>query len=759
MPITDEEIMRQLMATFKLEADEHLQALNELVLKLEKTKAAAPAQVLIEDIFREAHSLKGASRAVDASVIESLAHGIENVFSAAKRQEIEPSPDLYDLLYEALDAITAALKALAEGVEPSRNTDDLLSRLESAGQGKLESKSRASGDGGRAAAPKSVQKPIMKSAEPAAPKSKAGNIATEETIRVSTKKLDALMIHVEELLVSKIRTEQRLAELKEIKTFLNNWNKDWLKTRGVYDRFRRHGDSDFDDIIAFLGDNQQNLKTTWIETDRLLQDFSKDTLRMSLITEDLQEDIRRVRMLSVATIFNGYGRMVRDLARDQGKQVELVISGEDTELDKKVIEGIKDPLMHMLRNSVDHGIEKPEARLAKGKPAQGTIRLRASQQGSGIVVEVEDDGVGIDVEKVKTVAMGRGLISLQELKTMGDEDARYLIFQSGFSTASAVSNVSGRGVGLDVVKSNIEQLNGLVSIGVSQAGGTKFSISLPLTLSTSRVLLVNCRNETFAVPTSAVERIIRVKKSDVYTVGTNETIDIGGRSLSLVRLGDLLELPAKTTEETDDKLSVIILGATEKRVAFAVDSLEGETEIVIKSLGKMIARVRNVSGATILGTGKVVIILNVADMIKASKNYARSAGGADEINADTTVVATKTILVVDDSITTRILEKNILESAGYNVCLANDGLEALETLRTRHCDLVISDVDMPRMNGFAFTTKVRHDERLRDLPVILVTALDSPTDRERGLESGADAYMVKHDFDQRSLLDTIEQLI
>lgn len=754
MGITDEEIMRQLMATFKLEADEHLQAMNGLLLKLEKNQDDSAVQPLIEAVFREAHSLKGAARAVDAGLIESVSHGIENVFAAAKRGEIGAGPVLFDLLYEALDLISAGLAALAEGREPDHETGDLLERLESAAAGEVFHRRRKT-DPAPDSAPKSADNELR------ATNSGVG-AASEETIRVSTRKLDALMTHVEELLVSKIRTEQRLAELKEIKSALGDWHKSWLKTRGSYDRMRRNSGADFPDIVEFLADNSQNLKTAWLETSNLHQDLSKDTMRLSLITEDLQEDIRRVRMLPVATLFKGFGRMVRDLAREQGKQIELVITGEETELDKKVIEGIKDPLMHLLRNSVDHGIEKPEARMAKGKPAGGTIRLSAGQQGNGLLIEVEDDGDGVDVGRVREMALAKGLISSQELKTLTDEDAQYLIFASGFSTASTISNVSGRGVGLDVVKKNIEQLNGMVNVTTHRHGGTKFSINLPLTMSTSRVLLVNCSGEIYAIPTSSVERIIRVAKKDIYTVGAKETIDVSGRSLSLVRLSELLELPEGSAATNEDKLSVIILGAAEKRVAFAVDALEGETEIVIKNLGKMISRVRNVSGATILGTGKVVIILNIGDMVKSAKTYGHRKHDQalqEEADTDLSHIKAKTVLVVDDSITTRIMEKNILESAGYQVFLANDGIEALATLRINRCDLVLSDVDMPRMNGFDLTQKVKRDDRLRDMPVILVTALDSAADRERGLEAGADAYMIKHEFDQKNLLETIEQLI
>jgi two-component system, chemotaxis family, sensor kinase CheA len=750
MPASDEELMRQLLSTFKIEADEHIQAMNKLLLDSEtKSTGGTIDSSLIEDLFREAHSLKGAAGAVEALAVEAVAHAVETVFAAAKRREIKVTPALFDLLYEALDLIQSSLESFVDGSRPKVDASSLLARLE-----------QAAG----LAAPEAKLKEFAQQAKPverAAVESKAtagkkSGQTVEDTIRVSTRKLDSLMTHVEELLVAKIRTEQRLAELKDLKSFFGNWHKAWFKTRSAYDTVRRASGEGLPELISFLELNQQNLKHFQQETTRLMQDFSKDNMQMSVVTEDLQADIRRVRMLPVASIFDSYNRMVRDLSKQQGKQVKLIIEGSETELDKKVIEGIKDPLLHLLRNAIDHGIESPEARLAKGKSAQGKIWLRATQQGNGIVIEIEDDGQGLNVAKIKETAARKGLATEQELKILSEEEARYLIFQSGFSTAGSISNVSGRGVGMDVVKNNIEQLNGMIEIGPGASAGTKFMISLPLTLSTSRVLLVKSMGETYALPTSAVERIIRVDETEISTLGTKEAINIDGRCLSLVRLGELLELPQTTIEESA-KLSVIILGAAEKRVAFVVDSLVGETEVVIKPLGKMMSRVRNVSGATILGTGEVVITLNVSDLIRSSK----VAGQVVTIGKHQGAVATsesKSVLVVDDSITTRILEKNILESAGYQVVLANDGIEALEALKSTPCDIIVSDIDMPRMNGLDLTVKIKRDQRFAEMPVILVTSLDSPADRERGLDAGADAYIVKHAFDQRSLLETIEQL-
>ncbi len=756
MSLSEEQIMQQLMSTFKDEAEEHLEVINKQLLELEKNPSGE-TQELLQEVFREAHSLKGAARAVEATAVETCAHSIESMFAAAKRGELSLGPAEFDLLYEGLDFMTTALSAAVEGT-PAPDQIGLQRRLSS-----VLAKCATDQNSARVPAPEAKQAPIEpKPSQGPGPETtpapKKGGSA-EETVRVSTRKLDALMTHVEELLVSKIRTEQRVAELKSLRNSLQEWQKTWQKKRSAYDKLRREPREDNREIITFLGENQENLKYFWSHTNSLLQEFSKDSMRMSLITEELQEDIRRARMLPVASVFESFKRTVRDLARQQGKQVNLVICGTETELDKKLIEGIKDPLMHIIRNSVDHGIETPEIRVAAGKPAAGTIQLSASQQGNGIKIEVEDDGAGIDCEKIRAKAQAKGMISAQEARSLSDDDARLMIFQSGFSTATKVTSVSGRGVGLDVVKTNIEKLNGLVTVTASPGGGTRISLSLPLTLSTSRVLLIEVSGETFAVPTTSVERIVRANAEDIFTVGDKNVIQIEGRSISLVGVSDVLELPAKLKKGGSSKLPVIVLGAAEKRVAFVVDSLVGEMEIVIKSLGKMLSRVRNVSGATVLGSGQVVMILNVADMIKSARGVSYRSAASDRTATEAGTKKSVAVLVVDDSITTRIMEKNILESAGYRVTMAQDGVEALETLKQQHFDLIVSDVDMPRMNGFELTTRVKESDELQELPVVLVTSLDSAADKAQGLECGADAYIVKHSFDQRDLLDTIKQLV
>lgn len=755
----DDEITRQLMGTFKVELEEHIQAINKALLELEKTNKKSQRNVLLEEVFREAHSLKGAARAVGIVNIEEISHQLENLFSAAKREDVELAAGLFDLIYEGVDGIGQAMDAHLKGKEPDFDLDDLLKRLEAAKSGD----DRSAGDEWQPvdeSRPATAKEPDAVSDDKFEERPGKKKVEIEETIRVATKKLDYLMSHVEELLVSRIRTEQRLSDLRELYLFLANWHKTWFKIKGNYEKLCRVAarEKELAGILKFLETNDRYLKTISVQMTRLLQEFSKDNMRLSLITEDLQHDIRKVRMLPVSTIFNSYERMVRDIARQQNKEVRLRIVGSGTELDKKILEGVKDPIMHLVRNCIDHGIENSEERLAKGKPRSGMISIRAFQQGGGILIEVEDDGAGISVENVKKTAAAKGLITSHELKSLSDKDALFLIFKSGFSTSPIITNVSGRGVGLDVVRQNVEQLNGLIDVNSTEDKGTKFSLSLPLTLTTSRVLLAKVCGETYAIPTSTIERILSLRYRDISSVAGKAAIKVGDRPISLVRLDQILELPVNEREiNADDRVTAITLGVAEKRIAFIVDGLVGETEIVIKSLGRQLSRVRNVSGATILGTGKVVIILNVSDLIKSAKLVEER--GMKLFKPKKEEKTAQRVLVVDDSITTRTLEKNILESVGFSVSVAKDGVEAFEALKSKPIDLIISDVDMPLMDGLELTTKIKKDEQLKDLPVILVTALESQQDREKGIEVGADAYIVKSEFDQRDLIETVKQLI
>jgi len=453
--------------------------------------------------------------------------------------------------------------------------------------------------------------------------------------------------------------------------------------------------------------------------------------------------------------------MVRDLSRERGKEVDLQIEGGDTELDRKVLEEIKDPLMHLLRNAVDHGLETPEEREKAGKPRRGTVTVSAFQKGNNIVIEVRDDGAGINVQRVKQAAAKGKLISSDEAETMTDEEAFRLIFASGLSTSPVVTDISGRGVGMDVVRRNIEGLRGQVDVDSAPGQGTKITLILPLTLATTQELLIQVSSQTFGLPISAVERIQRISLEDISSVEGKEAIMVDSEPVSLVHLGDVLGLPRDAeNDKPDQKIPVVILNSVKKRIAFLVDGVVGQQESVVKSLGKQLSRVPNVAGATILGTGQVIMTLNPVDLtMSARTTEGRSMKAVQTAQAKVEAVKRPTVLVVDDSLTTRTLEKNILETAGYEVKLATDGAEALDILQADGCDLVVSDVLMPRMNGLELTETIRGNPKLKELPVVLVTSLDSREDREKGIELGANAYVVKSNFDQANLLQTIEQFV
>jgi two-component system chemotaxis sensor kinase CheA len=593
-------------------------------------------------------------------------------------------------------------------------------------------------------------------------RSRLADSAAEETIRVATNKLDALMTQAGELLVAGLKIDQRLQEVLEIHHAIEDWTREWLKVRATYN-YLLH-DSDHEEtrpLLKFLDTNQQRLKTLAVQASDLQRGFAGDALHLARVTNDLGEGVMKVRMLPVSTVLDMFPRMVRDLSREKGKEVDLQIEGGETELDRKVLEEIKDPLMHLLRNAIDHGLEAPEVREQAGKPRRGTIVVSAFQKGNNIVIEVHDDGAGINVQRVKKTALKAGLITTDEFEAMTDEEAFRLIFTAGLSTSPVVTDTSGRGVGMDVVRKNVEGLRGQVDVDSTPGQGTKITLILPLTLATTQELLVQVGDQTFGLPISAVERIQRINAQDIFSIEGREAIVVDSEPVSLVHLGEVLGLPrGEENGKTEQKLPVVILSSAKKRIAFLVDAVVGQQESVVKSLGKQLSRVPNIAGATILGTGQVIMTLNPVDLtMSARTTESRSSSAARTAQAQVQAEKRPTVLVVDDSLTTRTLEKNILETAGYDVKVATDGKEALDILQSDGCDLVVSDVLMPRMNGLELTESIRGNAKLKELPIVLVTSLDSREDRERGIELGANAYVVKSNFEQANFLQTIEQFV
>ncbi len=758
------EIREQLISSFRAELAEHVQTMTDGLLGLEQHRVdAKDSSATLEDIFRAAHSLKGAARAIGVTAVEQLAHGLEDVLAAMQTDAVARSPGLFTACYHALDAIQAVQVAYEAG-ELTPPTKALHALAE------LQPFREARGDAlplnpNAAHAPQNSATPPI----PETPTS-TGVSAADETIRVSVGKLDALMTQLSELLITKIRIGQRATQMRNLLDYVVEWQKEWLSARSAYNRLARkqrqgivgeeasRPDRDLHRMMTYIDASQERLRELATLVGVLSRDYSNDVMQTSLVIDALEEEIKRVRMLPLNTITATFGRMVRDLAQAVGKEATLETAGGEVELDKRVLEQIKDPLVHLLRNAIDHGIEPPETREAAGKARRGTVSLSAEQLGKDVVVTVSDDGAGLDITAIRRVAARRKGAS-EDVQGLSEAELAELIFYSGFSTSPIITDTSGRGVGLDVVRRNVEALGGRIDVEWQPAGGSAFRLTLPLTLTSSRGLLVRTANQVFAIPLSAIERILRVGAEQITPLGGQDTVLFDGRPIPLVRLNDVLDLPNAAAKE--GRIPVVVLAAAERRIAFAVDDLVGEQEVVMKGLGKQLARVGGIAGATIMGSGEVVLILHVADLMKlATRAEHRSVVQAVPVHGVVPNPTAPRILIVDDSITTRTLEKNILEAAGYSVQLATDGQEALRAIAADGLpDLIISDIAMPRLDGFDLTAHIKGDPRTAGIPVILVTSLDSVEDKSRGIEVGADAYIVKSRFDQNNLLDTIRQLI
>jgi two-component system chemotaxis sensor kinase CheA len=762
----NDELLKKLLATFRVEADEHLKAMSSGLLALEKAPTGEPLAEIVETIFREAHSLKGAARAVNLTHIESVCQSLESVFAGLKRKEIAASPPLFDLLLQTIDALDGLLAADA-GASPVHPpaVAALMRRLDDALTG-----TRPEPEAAAPAPPAPVTPP---SAAPGAPTGvhKPPDM-TSETVRVTTTKLDAVMRQVEELLSPRLASSQRARELRETATALAAWKKERARIqpalRSVERAFARrvkvNGSArerqELPRLLEYLDAEQLHMKTIEDRLTKLKRAAEHDQRTLAGMTDGLLHDVKEMQLLPFALLLEIFPRFARELAREQGKEVELAIQGGEIEIDRRILEEMKDPLIHLLRNAIDHGIEQSAVREARRKPSHGTITLAITQKDSGKVeILVADDGAGIDAARVKVAASKLGVVSAEEAERLGEREVLALAFQSGVTTSPIITDVSGRGLGLAIVREKVERLGGTVALESHPDTGTAFRIDLPLTLANFRGVLVRAGGQLFVVPAASVERVTRVAGKDIQTVENRETIPLDGQAVALAWLSDALELPRTgTAGESAGDAPAVVLGSDLARVAFRVDEILGEQEVLVKALGRQLARVRNVTGASALGTGQVVPVLNVPDLLKSAVQ--RAAAPRAPVAAGKPGAAEKqSILVVEDSITSRSLLKNILESAGYRVTTAVDGADGYTTLKTGTFDLVVSDVEMPRMDGFDLTAKVRADKQLAELPVVLVTALESREHRERGIDAGANAYIVKSSFDQSNLLEIVQRLI
>ena len=761
MATNDDDFLRKLLATFRVEADEHIEGMSSGLLALERATAGKQRMEIVEKIFREAHSLKGAARAVNLMEIESVCHSLESVFAGLKSNNVAAAPPLFDLVHQVLDALARLLASDAQAGTGKPALAALIRRLDD-----------ASKTGGAAR----VELPPVPGPQVAPPSSAPATAGADAgtppptrslgsgTIRVHLAKLDSVMRQTEELFAPRLAAGQRAIELRETGAALAAWKKERVNVqpalRSIERSLARQGKTDsrgqreLTKLLEYLEMENLVLKTIEDRLAKLERSAEYDHRALGGMVDGLLHEVKEMHMLPCSSLLEAFPRLARELARDQGKQVELVIAGGGIEIDRRILEGMKDPLNHLLRNCIDHAIEKPAVREQKRKPAYGRLTIAVSHKdGSKAEILVADDGTGIDVAKVKAAAGRLGLVPALDTDKLDEREMLALISQSGFSTSPIITEISGRGLGLAIVREKVERLGGTVALETRADAGTTFRIVLPLTLATFRGVVVRAGDRLFIIPAVSVERVARVASTDIRTVENRETIPIDGQAAPLAWLSDVLELPRA---EPADNAQAVVLGLGVDRIAFRVDAVLAEQEVMVKGLGRQLARVRNVAGASVLGTGQVVPVLNVSDLMKsAMKSAPRVAPAA----AKAAEAAKRSILVVEDSITSRALLKNILEAAGYSVATAVDGIDAYTALKTGAFDLIVSDVEMPGMNGFDLTTKVRSDKRFAQMPIVLVTALESSEHRERGIDVGANAYIVKSSFDQSNLLEIIRRLI
>ncbi len=776
---------------------EYIIKINNWLLCLEKTPDNSEA---MNEVFRSVHSIKGASIMLKYQSLAEISHKLEDALDSLRKERIKHSKSLSDLLFKGTDIIKEMVELIADGKDDTVEIEEICKELEMAAQGKtleisklntgalipIDAKSENVDTKQEAVAePEDILKDLeltsAKVSKPASSrigpddrkndilllgkkqlqdkdigekasskdkKKQAGKSASQkidETIRISGIKLDDTIKLMEEMVSLQSRTKQRLSDFNEL-IKLSNKNMEFINHNVSNNNFSSNNGHK-DEIIHTAQQLHQKLK-------QQMANSREDVNLQELLTGQLQEKALRMRMMPISSVFDTFSRPIRDIAVTFGKKVNLKIKGEETELDKKMIEEITDPLMHMLRNSIDHGIEMPDERLKVEKPETGTINLTASYEGGNVLIEISDDGRGVSIEGIKKKALQRKLISKEKLTKMSESEIIDLIFVPGFSTSPIITDISGRGVGMDVVKNNIVgRLNGSIQTKTKEGVGSAFLIRLPLTLGIMRVVSIVISDMIFAISENSISEILRIPEAELIDVVNKKAIRLREQIIPAVELQSLLKLPGRR-KITKGELLILVVFMGNEQLGLIVDSIIGNDDMVIKPLPTHMQNIQWVSGVTISGKSEVVSILHVPSIIDAANEMKveRQFNQAGEKKAIH-------ILLAEDSFSTREIEKSILESYGYKVDTAVDGQEALEKAKKYKYDVVVTDIEMPRLDGFSLTEILRKESDYEHTPVIIVSSLDKEEDKKRGIRVGADAYIVKGAFDQSNLLETIRNLI
>ncbi len=759
--------LAELQTIFKAECDEHLSALNGLLMSLEKRPDDAEA---LNETFRRMHSVKGAARMVGLAGIEAVAHGLEAMLAQVRDGRRALAPADVELLFEGTDAITEFMSTMrgqsvddpkvramlakiapagaAPGVGASANGSSPNSNGAAAENGSNGHRvSAASGNRSAAVtdgdgAPTPVAAHPDELATPASPIEMAvESAAAGEMVRVAADKIDRLIALRGEL-VRTLMVEDE--ELKSLASLVDEALAD-------ADRLGRTPGADpkgaLDRTAADLRRRREQLRTS-------VARMAERNVRRSSRLEELRDSLADLRMLPAGTILQGLHRVVRDVATNQGKDADLTISGADVAIDKVILDALKEPLIHIVRNAVAHGLETPEVRRAAGKPAKGSVHIAVSTGTASATITITDDGAGIDFERVRDTAVANGFASAVEANAMNEAKLTSLLFKPGFSTALRADQISGRGVGLDVVADRIAQLRGSYVVDSSLSKGTRFSLRVPVSLLTSSVLAVKAGALEVCLRQTEIREAVLLKPEDVVSVDGHINATIRDEVMPVVPLASIAGGDAQVFFSRDGVKPAIVIEFGGRTAALVVDALDGVSDVIVKPLPKPIGRITGIAGCAILGSGMPLCVLDGEHVVRSAHD--RGSRGA-VVHAQPTVK--RSLLIADDSLTTRTLLRNIMLSAGYDVETAVDGVDAWNKAQQRKFDCIMSDIEMPNMNGWEFCERVKRDGRLADTPLVLITSLSKDEERRRGLELGADAYIVKGLFNETQLLETVERLV
>ncbi|MGL2387343.1 chemotaxis histidine kinase/response regulator CheAY2 [Helicobacter pylori] len=781
--------LQEIMEDFLIEAFEMNEQLDQDLVELEHNPEDLD---LLNRIFRVAHTIKGSSSFLNLNILTHLTHNMEDVLNRARKGEIKITPDIMDVVLRSIDLMKTLLVTIRDTGSDTNNgkeneIEEAVKQLQAITSQNLEGAKETSGaketpkEEAKEEIKEKAKEEVKANKTPTTENPASDNpLADEPDLDYANMSAEEVEAEIERLLnkrqeADKERRAQKKQEAKQEvtptkeppKTETPKAPKAETKAKAKADTEENKAPSigveqtvrvdvrRLDHLMNLIGElvlGKNRLIRIYgdveerYDGEKFLEELNQVVSSISAVTTDLQLAVMKTRMQPVGKVFNKFPRMVRDLSRELGKSIELIIEGEETELDKSIVEEIGDPLIHIIRNSCDHGIEPLEERRRLNKPETGKVQLSAYNEGNHIVIKISDDGKGLDPVMLKEKAIEKGVISERDAEGMSDREAFNLIFKPGFSTAKVVSNVSGRGVGMDVVKTNIEKLNGIIEIDSEVGVGTTQKLKIPLTLAIIQALLVGVQEEYYAIPLSSVLETVRISQDEIYTVDGKSVLRLRDEVLSLVRLSDIFKVDAILESNSD--VYVVIIGLADQKIGVIVDYLIGQEEVVIKSLGYYLKNTRGIAGATVRGDGKITLIVDVGammDMAKSIKVNITTLMNESENTKSKNSPSDYIVLAIDDSSTDRAIIRKCLKPLGITLLEATNGLEGLEMLKNgdKIPDAILVDIEMPKMDGYTFASEVRKYNKFKNLPLIAVTSRVTKTDRMRGVESGMTEYITK----------------